>query len=117
MSMARLFVFSAAAVIAPHAGVAEEPMEAVGAQKCGGRVRSFTIEFVAPESATLLAIARDKSASLLLDVAPRPSLSIDAKACRDGQCQFQAKKGQTYTFLATGDLAVLRDLCISVVRP
>jgi hypothetical protein len=110
-------VISAAAVIAPAAGAVEEPMQAVGAQKCGGRVRSFTIEFVAPESAALLAIARDKVVNELLRNGPLLSLSMDGKACRDGECRFQANKGQTYTFVAMGDLAMPRDLCISVVRP
>jgi hypothetical protein len=117
MWMARLFVISAAAVIALAAVAVEEPMQAVGAQKCGGSVRSFTVEFLAPESAALLAIARDKIVRELLRNGPELSLSIDGKACIGGQCQFRAEKGKTYTFIASGDLAMPQDLCISVVRP
>jgi hypothetical protein len=106
-----LLLLVAALVFATR--IAADQIEAVGAQRCGGRVRSFSVQFLAPENAALVAIARER-----LGDGPRMSLSRDGRACGSEECRFEAGKGHTYTFLArSDDLAVPQDLCISVVRP
>ena len=68
-------------------------MESIGAEKCGGRVSGFEVEFLAPESAPLEATATD------------------------ARCAFQARKGETYKLAATTKLRVFEELCVVVARP
>ena len=113
--MSRLFAAISLMLLATTARAAET-MEAIGAQQCGGSAQSLTVEFLAPETAMLIADAK------IIDAAGResrtpPSLSIDGRACNGGQCDFRARKGQTYTLAATRQPRSPGKLCISVVRP
>lgn len=108
-----LLVWSATLILSAGAGAEDNVMGAVGAEKCGGRVASISIEFLAPYSERLMAIA---TARMSASPRSRAELSIDGQVCRDGECSFSAKKGQSYTFAATTLLPIHDDLCISVVR-
>jgi len=90
-------------------------MEAIGAEKCGKGVRSYEIEFLAPENATLEAKAKVvvKGTADIGSVA----ISLDGKDCTNGRCGFQAKKGETYRLSAKARLSSLGELCIVVARP
>ncbi len=97
--------------------LAVDTMESIGAVKCGGRVKSYQVEFLASEAAQLEASAKAmvKGAA---DIAPDAvTLSIDGKACTNAVCAFQAKKGETYRFAAASGLPRVDDLCIVVARP
>jgi hypothetical protein len=109
-------VILAVAVALSVGATAAELIEAVGAVKCGGRAKSLTVEFLAPEDASLVANAVAKVAEEAMPSRTTASLSLDGQACRDGECSFTAKKGQTYTFVATSELPEHQDLCISVAR-
>jgi hypothetical protein len=97
--------------------LAVDTMEAIGAEKCGGPVKSYQIEFLAPESASLEATAKAivKGAPNLAPEAV--TLSIDGKPCTNARCTFAAKKGETYKFAAASGLPRIDDLCIVVARP
>ncbi len=107
----------AAFLFASQQALAIDTMESIGAVKCGGRVKSYAIEFLASESTALEATAKAlvKGAP---DIAPESvMLSIDGKPCSQGRCGFQAKKGETYKLTATSGLPRVDDLCIVVARP
>src|SRR4051812_35597965 len=92
-------------------------MESIGAEKCGGRVTLFEVEFLAPDGAALEATAK-----ALVRGAPSPAqdvvtLSIDGKPCADARCPFQARKGETYKLAAATKLRNFEELCIVVARP
>jgi hypothetical protein len=96
---------------------AADTMEAIGAEKCGGPVNSYAVEFLAPENASLAATAKAILNGLSVASANAVALSIDGRPCADGRCPFEAKKGQTYRFAATSGLPKLDELCIVVARP
>ncbi len=104
------------AVLAGPAGAAET-MEAVGAQKCGGAVRSYTIEFLAPETTQLVASATASVGGATDRRRATAKLSIDGKPCNRDECSFRANKGQTYTLSAESEVQASDELCISVSRP
>ena len=113
--MSRILAASLLMLFATAARAAET-MEAIGAQRCGGSAPSLTVEFLAPETALLLVDAK------IIDAAGResrtpPALSLDGRSCSNGQCDFRARKGQTYTLAATRQARSPGKLCISVVRP
>ena len=92
-------------------------MEAVGAERCGGGVKEFQVEFLSSENAPLTATAKvivGGSRSVEKDAV---SLSMDGKTCSEARCGFEAKKGQTYRLMAASGLRKIEDLCIVVARP
>ncbi|HEX2136152.1 MAG TPA: hypothetical protein VHG30_09655 [Microvirga sp.] len=102
-------------VLAGPAG-AVDVIEAVGAQKCGGRVKSYAVEFLAPEDAQLEASAKAMAGG----AEARPEtvrLSLDGRPCRDARCTFRASKGQTYRFVAEGEPVTFSELCVVIARP
>ncbi len=97
--------------------IAVDTMGSIGAVKCGGRVKSYQIEFLAPETAAL-----EGTAKAIVEGATDPApeavtLSIDGRMCTNARCGFQAKKGETYKLAAASGLARIDDLCIVVARP
>jgi hypothetical protein len=61
-------------------------METIGAEKCGGRVTAFEVEFLAPEGAALEATAKgfgERNPSLAQNAI---TISIDGKSCADARC-------------------------------
>ena len=92
--------------------LAVDTMEAIGAEKCGGPVKSYQIEFLAPHSASLETTAKAIVRGAT-DPAPEAvTLSIDGKPCTNARCTFGAKKGETYKFAAASGLPRIDDLCI-----
>jgi hypothetical protein len=82
-------------------------METIGAEKCGGRVTRFEVEFLAPDRAALEATAKALvrgAPSLARDAV---TLSIDGKPCTNGRCLFQARKGDSYKLAAATETANL----------
>ena len=97
--------------------IAVDTMGAIGAEKCGGRIKSYQIEFLAPETAALEATAKAIVGGAT-DPAPEAvTLTIDGRMCTNARCGFQAKKGETYRLAAASGLARIDDLCIVVARP
>src|SRR3954469_7111526 len=54
----RVVVGALAMMLSHNPALAIDTIEAIGAEKCGGPVRSYHIEFLAPDSATLEATAK-----------------------------------------------------------
>jgi hypothetical protein len=104
-------------MMADLASAAGASIEAIGAEKCGGRVNAFQVEFLAPENAALEATAKalvNGSSSLAPGAV---TLSIDGRACTDARCPFEARKGQTYKLVAGTKLRRFEELCVVVARP
>ena len=101
-------------VLAGSAG-AVDLIEAVGALKCGGRVKSYAVEFLAPDTeeleATAKAVVRDMEAERQV------RLSLDGRSCAEARCSFRASKGQTYRFVAESEPATFDNLCVVISRP
>jgi hypothetical protein len=113
----RLGRLSLALLMVTDIASAGTTMESIGAEKCGGRVSAFEVEFLAPESAPLEATAK-----AIVRGAPDPAqdavtLSIDGKPCTDARCAFQSRKGETYKLAATTKLRRFEELCVVVARP
>jgi hypothetical protein len=94
-----------------------DTMESVGAEKCGGPARSYEIEFLAPDSASLEATAKVVVKGSTVPRADAVTLAMDGKECGDARCAFQAKKGQAYRFSAASRVPSFDELCIVVARP
>jgi len=90
-------------------------VEAVGAQRCGRRVKSFVVEFLAPDSESLEASAKALVRELEADRQLR--LSLDGRPCAFARCSFRANKGQTYRFVAESDRVAFDELCVVISRP
>jgi hypothetical protein len=118
MLTARYVGFTALACLAmTDLASAAAMMETIGAEKCGGRVTAFKVEFLAPDGAALEATAKAlvRGAPSLAQNAV--TLSIDGKPCADARCPFQARKGETYKLAAATKLRNFEELCIVVARP
>jgi hypothetical protein len=112
----RGFIALALILLAGRANAAAT-MESIGAEKCGGRVNAFEVEFLAPDNAVLEATAKalvNGSPSLAPDAV---TLSIDGRVCTDARCPFEARKGQTYKLAAGTKLRQFQELCVVVARP
>ena len=96
---------------------AADTMEAIGAEKCGGRVKTYEVEFLAPNTATVQATAKVVLNGLTVTAPNAATLSIDGRACTNARCPFEAKKGQTYKLVAASALPRFDELCIVVARP
>jgi hypothetical protein len=91
-------------------------METIGAEKCGGRVTAFEVEFLAPEGAALEATAKALVRGTPSLAQNAVTISIDGKSCADARCPFQAR-GETYKLAAATKLRSFEELCIVVARP
>jgi hypothetical protein len=114
--VAKLQAFTLAGVVLAGPAGAVDTIEAVGAQRCGGRVTSYAVEFLAPEDAQLEATAK----GIVGDTEPRGEtirLSLDGRPCASARCSFRASKGQTYRLVAHSEPAGIDNLCIVVARP
>ena len=115
---ARYLGFTALACLSiANLASAAATMETIGAEKCGGRITDFEVEFLAPDGAALEATAKAlvRGAPSLAQNAV--TLSIDGKPCADARCPFQARKGETYKLAAATKLRNFEELCIVVARP
>jgi hypothetical protein len=95
---------------------AVDVVEALGGEKCRAAVKSYALEFLAPEDAQVEARAKVMREGRE-DVRSTPALSVDGKPCVDGRCAFRATKGQTYKLAAESATPGIESLCISVARP
>jgi len=111
------FFGALAMMLSANPALAIDTMEAIGAEKCGGPVKSYQIEFLAPDSASLEATAKAFVRGAPVLSAEAVTLSIDGTLCTNARCGFQAKKGQSYKFAAASGLPRIDDLCIGVSRP
>ncbi|HEX4892584.1 MAG TPA: hypothetical protein VFV47_04800 [Hyphomicrobiaceae bacterium] len=108
-------ILSALIVLVPTDPIAAEPIESIGAERCGGPVQRHEVEFLAPEATQVIVVAkvlRDGKTD-----ATAASISIDGKPCTGAGCGFRAEKGRTYRLLAETTAQGFDDLCISVGRP
>ena len=96
---------------------AADMMESIGAEKCGGPVKTYEVEFLAPNNATLEATAKVVLNGLTVTAPNATTLSIDGRACTNARCPLEAKKGQTYKLVAASALPRFDELCIVVARP
>jgi hypothetical protein len=101
-------------VLAGSAG-AVDLIHAVGALKCGGRVKSYAVEFLAPENAELEASAKAVVRDVEADRQVR--LSLDGRPCNEARCSFRASKGQTYRLVAESEPITFDQLCVVISRP
>ena len=112
-----LGVSALATILVGDTAHATDTMEAVGAEKCGGPVKSYEVEFLALDNASLAGTAK----ALVNDVPntepTAASLSIDERHCTIARCTFDAKKGQSYKFAASTELPRAENICIVVARP
>ena len=104
-------------VLASAAASGSQIIEAIGAEKCRVRAKSYEVEFLAPDTAAVEATAK-----VLVGGSPHPSpraltLSADGKDCPDARCDFRAKKGQSYRLVARSKAGRYDHLCIVVARP
>ena len=93
----RLGRLSLALLIVTDIASAGTTMESIGAEKCGGRVSAFKVEFLAPESAPLEATAK-----AIVRGAPDPgqdAVTLSSKLA------------------ATTKLRRFEELCVVVARP
>jgi hypothetical protein len=107
----------AAALVCTAASAQAQTMESIGAEKCGGSVKSFEIEFLAPENASVAGTAKVLVNGLAATQPNATALSIDGRPCTNARCPFEAKKGQTYKLTAISELPRVDQLCIVVARP
>ena len=101
----------------PNLASAAATMETIGAEKCGGRVTAFKVEFLAPDGAALEATAKALVRGTPSLAQNAVTISIDGKSCADARCPFQARKGETYKPAAATKLRNFEQLCIVVARP
>ena len=106
-----------AATLAGDMAQAIDTIEAVGAERCGGSVKAFEVEFLAPENASLAGTAKAIVNGLAATAPNATRLSIDGRECTNSRCPFEAKKGQTYRFAASSELPGIENLCVVVARP
>ena len=112
-----LGVSAVASILAGDTARAIDTMEAVGAEKCGGPVKSYEVEFLAPDNASLAGTAKALVNGVPATEPTAASLSIDGRPCTNARCAFEAKKGQSYKFSASTELPKVENLCIVVARP
>jgi hypothetical protein len=106
-----------AAVLLAGPVQAADSIEAVGAEKCGGKVNTYEVEFLAPENTQVEATAKAGKSGATDPRRDTASLSLDGQPCRNAKCSFHANKGQTYRLVAQSAVADHDELCISVTRP
>jgi hypothetical protein len=104
-----------AVVLAGSPAGAVDLVEAVGAVSCGERVKSYAVDFLAPDNEALEANA--KALVRELEANRRVSLSLDGRSCAEARCSFRASKGQTYRLVAEGERVDFDQLCIVISRP
>ena len=101
-------------VFASPAG-AVDLVEAVGALKCAGRLRSYTVEFLAPENAELEASAKAMVGGT--EAHRQVRLTLDGRPCPNARCSFRATKGKSYKFVAESEPVTFDHLCVVIARP
>jgi hypothetical protein len=113
----KVLMITLAAVLLASPVHAADSIEAVGAEKCGGKVNTYEVEFLAPESTQVEATARAAKGGVTDPDRDTASLSLDGQPCGNAICSFRANKGQTYRLVAQSAVADHDELCISVTRP
>ena len=106
-----------AAVLLASPVHAADSIEAVGAERCGGKVNTYEVEFLAPESTQVEATAKAGKGGATDPHRDTASLSLDGQPCRNAICSFHVTKGRTYRLVAQSAVEGHDELCISVTRP
>jgi hypothetical protein len=106
-----------AAVLLAGPVQAADSIEALGAEKCGGKVKTYEVEFLAPETAQVEATAKAGRGGATDPNRETATLALDGQPCRNARCSFRANKGQTYKLVAQSGVENHDELCISVARP
>ena len=118
MQRARYLGFTALACLSiPNLASAAATMETIGAEKCGGRVTAFKVEFLAPDGAALEATAKALvrgAPSLAQDAV---TLSIDGKPCADARCRSRPAKARPTNSQPRRNCASLRSFASSLPGP
>lgn len=114
--MLRPLLLIASVSLSPAVCLAADPIEAIGAERCGGRTQQLSVTFLAPESTLLEARAKILKGGSD-ELSRLATLSMNGKPCERSSCPFQATKGTTYNFEAETGQGGFDDLCISVSRP
>src|SRR5215203_5495531 len=118
MLRTRRIVFTALACLSmSDLASAAAMMETIGAEKCGGRVTAFKVEFLAPDGAALEATAKVlvRGAPSLAQDAVTPS--IDGKPCADARCPFRPAKARPTNSQPRRNCASLRSFASSLPDP
>src|SRR4051794_119821 len=92
-----------------------DKIEAIGAEKCGGETKSYSVEFLAPDKGVIatpkVVLKGDRPAEDAF-----LTLTLDGRPCPDARCTIQASKGQEHRLLATRASARGK-LCVVIARP
>ena len=115
---ARYLGFTALACLSiPNLASAAATMETIGAEKCGGRITAFEVEFLAPDGAALEATAKAlvRGAPSLAQNAV--TLSIDGKPCADARCRSRPAKARPTNSQPRRNCAILRSFASSLPGP
>lgn len=114
--VAKLHVLTLLGVCLAGPAGAVDTIEALGAEKCGGKVKSYAVEFLAPEDGQVEASTKTMVRG---SDAQRAStqLAIDGRPCAEARCVFRAVKGKSYKLSAESDRLDFDDLCIVIARP
>ncbi len=113
--MARPLAIASFGLVLASPASAIDLIEAVGALRCGGRIKSYAVDFLAPDSEPLEASAKALVRDLEVDYPVR--LSLDGRSCAQARCSFRANKGQTYRFVVGRDRVTFDQLCLVISRP
>src|SRR5215203_3203775 len=109
MLTARYVGFTALACLSiANLASAAATMETIGAEKCGGRVTAFEVEFLAPEGAALEATAKALARGTPSLAQNAVTISIDGKSCADARCPFQAARARPTNWQPRRNCASLR---------
>jgi hypothetical protein len=111
VAVVALLIFADAVRAAPAT------LETIGAEKCGGRVNSYQVAFLSPDTTALEATAKVVVGGLTSDASNAATLSLNGKTCSGARCAFQARKGETYEIAVKTKLRRFEQLCIVVARP
>ena len=92
-------------------------METIGAEKCGGRITAFEVEFLAPEGAALEATAKALVRGTPSLAQNAVTISIDGKSCADADARSRPAKARPTNWQPRRNCATLRSFASSLLGP
>jgi hypothetical protein len=87
-----LCVSALTTILVGDAAHAIDTMEAIGAEKCGGPVKTYEVEFLAPENASLAGTAKALVNGVPATEPTAANLSIDGRPGTNARCSFEASR-------------------------
>jgi hypothetical protein len=115
--MSRMHIVAVVIWLSTSPAIAAETIEAIGGEKCGGAVATYSVEFLAPDDADVEARVKAMAGGSSDAGRDTAALSLNGKDCESGRCAFRAAKGETYKLAAKSTGPKVDELCISVSRP